>query len=294
MRKGYDPLLVFNKKNHLVAIATGADACTEHEIGISRLMEKLGATPVSFYDLEKEVSAVQQARTLNQPDPYPDLAERLCIKNAHNVHFDQTEAEAVLWTSFGGPYDCSGTIQGLLQDSEFQYPTPYPDDRFLPNKDLNIAAMWDERSFAIRVKSPRYIRGLSEFYNALKDGRAMFGGRFFYAKDYRLSGVILVNTQYLRGENLKALKKLQDQYEKAIRLACLSEEKALVQQLVKVWGPQRYAQLVRRLEPVWVNSTDETKGVLYNVSTTQAGETLGLSHKNYSFAELVAFAAKHP
>lgn len=41
MRKGYEPCLAFDHNDRLVAIATGSDACAEHECGSKPLREAL-------------------------------------------------------------------------------------------------------------------------------------------------------------------------------------------------------------------------------------------------------------
>ena len=284
MRKGYEPRLVFDKKNRLVALATGSDACAEHECGIEHLMRKLGAMPPG----KAEDAAIVQALRAGEPVQYPDLMEKLRVTNMRALHFDVVGADAVLWSDFAGLSAEYNAVENLLKNtSEFSY----PHKNFSSGRDLNIAAMWDDNSFAIKVRTPRYVKALQGFFEAAQRGDVMFGGRFFTSGDVRIGGIILVNREMLRTEHVQAQRAAQAAYEKSLRLQAASQLEALNRELKSIFGTHSYWDYFTYIWAAWADSSDESQGVRYKVNTSSQAQRAGLQYaKPYRFEELVEFA----
>lgn len=71
MRKGYEPCLAFDHNDRLVAIATGSDACAEHECGSKPLREALCGPRASgtknFYRWKANEKEAHHVRVLRDP-----------------------------------------------------------------------------------------------------------------------------------------------------------------------------------------------------------------------------------
>ncbi len=284
MRKAYDPHLVFDKKGRILALATGSDACSEHEGGIVRLMKSLGAKPPGSDEDQVVIEALRKGKEVQ----YPDLFERLYIRNPRPVHLDLVEDEAILWTDFAQLHAEYNTVGNLLQSYEFSYSS----ESLFVKRDVNIAAMWDENSFAIRVRTPKYVKALKAFYEAILEGKVLFGGRFFEVSGMHLGGIILVNSQSMRTEHVQAQRKAQREYEKKLRLEALSRLPELNEKLRSLLGNQRYWDCFTYIWAAWADE-DESQGVRYRINAGQRALQAGLNHGAlYTFEELEAFAQR--
>lgn len=283
MRKGYTPRVVWGSDNKIVALATGSDACTEHELGIQKLMQRLGA---SSADAAADARLIQALRS-GQPVQYPDFMQRLCIAQPEALRLDLLNDEAVLWSD-PAAHTARNGVQRMLDSSEFRYVGIRRVDDEL---DSNIAAMWDEESMAIRVRTPRYVQALQELYQAALDGELMFGGSFFEVDDLPLRGIILVHRGRLQASHLQAQQRAQAKFEQKLRLQALSRLPQLEQQLRALLGASAYWRYFSHVWAEWADSRDESQGVAYRVNPGTDGRLAGLLYgKGYSFEELVEFA----
>jgi len=240
MRQGFDAHLVFDEQDRLVAFATGSDACSEHECGSKSLQSALCKQPTSD-------AAIIAALKRNEPVRYPSLLETKCItKFPPQLQFDVSRGsvpEAVL-----------GFADNPLSDyyNELRFPSGS-----FSGIDINVAGAWDDCSFAIRVRTERYVNALTEFHDALRAGKVLFAGLFLKNRARHLAGVILANSEYLTGEDLAEVERAQQKYESKLRLKARDESGYLMQQL----GQHMNTLLVGFLWPVWAD--DEESEVLY-------------------------------
>jgi len=124
--------------------------------------------------------------------------------------------------------------------------------------DMHVAGAWDERSFAVRVRTPKYVKALTQFHKAIRAGKVVFAGTFFRRPDVRLRGVILANTDYLNAEDRDAIERAQKEYESRLRLQA-RDESMLIYQEMRRRMPKRLD--VGHIWAVWADK--EESGVLY-------------------------------
>lgn len=123
--------------------------------------------------------------------------------------------------------------------------------------DHNVVGAWDEYSFAIRVRTERYVKALRDFHAALRSGKIHFGSSFLERRGIRLSGVILVNSEYLTAEDREAIKIAQKAYESKLRLAAQEETAAITREMHQLMGGVSFGFLW----PVWADERES--GVHY-------------------------------
>lgn len=224
MRKGYEAKLVFSNSGNLVAISTGSDACAEHECGSHALQSHLSTA----YD--EQESLVKKLRA-GEPVSYPKLKDLKRIsKFPKGLQFievpgtDSQEPEAFM---------------GYAAHELTEYANRELSFSFSSRGDKNVAGAWDSQTFAIRVRGKRYVKALKGFYQALLEGKCMFGGTFFRKEDY-LSGVVLVNATYVDDASWKALEQAQHEYESGLRLKARDDTRELYQEMIALSGSKGY------------------------------------------------------
>ncbi len=225
MRKGNCARLVFDRKGHLVAIATGSDATSEHEWGSKRLMEALCEQYAIEATLIDKIKAGEEVT-------FPPLMDvKRITRFPSGLQFEETPE------SFGTEPEA---ILGYLESpmgfkffiNELMFPTIVGED-----DDPNVAGAWDERSFAIRVRGKKYVKALKEFHEAILAKHVIFASTFFKRKDMpRLSGVVLANSLYFRGEDLAAMQQVESKYNRTLRLKALDESREITQKVRKLLG----------------------------------------------------------
>ena len=216
MRRGFDPMLIFTNSGNLVAIATGADACTEHECGSKPMLEALCAQPA---DDAKVIAALKGGKTVM----YPNLLESRRITRLPNTLQWLESAQAGK-----EPEACFGLANSPL---DFKRHELEFFNHASGTRDKDVAGAWNESSFAIRVRGQKYVAALREFYKALREGKVAFAGLFFKRDRVHLSGVILADTRYLSDEDRTAIVIAQQKHESSLRLKARSESDQLMYEL---------------------------------------------------------------
>jgi hypothetical protein len=216
MRKGYNPELVFDKKGNIFAIATGSDACAEHEVG-SAAMQRVLCTGFAGKDSNVEATLIKQLR---EADKEPGLMARLLNLDKKPVAFPDLLAQKIINNNLGDIHFVEGVDErlkqpvGLLWFSE-RHHTPDVNYRELAifDKEATCAGAWDERSFAFKVVGDKLIAKLRAFAEKLKAGQGCFAGLFLAGGTPRLGGVIIALHTELRPEHRAAIAKAQKEYE---------------------------------------------------------------------------------
>jgi hypothetical protein len=245
VRTGYNAQLVF-ENGKLLAVATGSDACTEHECGSKPLQAAL-CTQVETD--QAIISALRQGKTVR----YPDLAEsKRIIKAPANLR--ATEIHLGAEPEF---------IFGL---SEIPLENHKEDLNFFRGSsrstiDPNVAGAWDEGSFALRVRGREYVEAAKEFYSELRRGNVAFGGLFFQRPGRVLAGVILVNLRHLTAEDKISIGMAQQKYESSLRLKARDESRAIGQEMTKLMGTTSHFGF---LWPLWKDP--EESEVVYGLN----------------------------
>lgn len=213
MRKGYRPTLLTNAAGHLVAIATGADATSEHEGGTRPLMERL-CKEQSLY--AREVADLIRAKQLTQ---VPDvISPRRITEHLSDIvwHEDQVKV-----TDESGTHMLpAATLAFSTHEFEAQRMSD-SSELHLPNfaHPKDISGAWDESGFSIRVMGEEKVAQLREFYQAMLAKQCIFAGLFIKSDgNLPLTGVIICNEQHLTEEHRAAMKKAQASFEEAVQL----------------------------------------------------------------------------
>lgn len=248
MRKGYYPTLVFSKKGNLIAISTGSDACAEHEMGSKKMMSVLCEQYDNEAALLKKLRSyqppgvVEKIKTLvGGTQEAVSLKERVS-RDASFKYPDVLEIKRITKApkelQFIEVFDKDGKLteayMGLAPNAlnEYSHELQYPSGTFRTDVNLDIAGAWDERSFAIRVRGAKLAKALKVFYQAMLDKKVVFAGTFM--NGWRISGVILANTDFLPDEQKKNIQEAQADYEKALRLKALDDSDELYRELYKM------------------------------------------------------------
>jgi hypothetical protein len=266
MRKGMNPSLVFDEAGNLVAIATGADACTEHECGSKPLLSRLCSAPAE--DL-KIVAALKAGKPVN----YPNLLKSKLISQFPRELQWVDSLEPTQDAAFGF------AEQPLLSSSEDLRYSSWVS----PTHDNDVAGAWDERSFAIRVRGARYVTALRSFYQDLRKGHVVFAGTFFERQGRHLTGVILANTRYLTADDYAELAKAQARYESMMRLKARDDSAQLMHEMRQAAGGRGD---FGHISAVWKDAVESD--VLYNLNP---GWQVKARYGRYTRAELKTWAA---
>ena len=206
MRRGNQPGIVFDQTGALFAIATGSDACAEHECGAATLLTELTGNDTPYArDLGR---LLRTDPTL----PIPDLAQSLRVTaGLEDIVFDiqrtGEEPEAILaYSARLGSEFKPFEHQSFLQELAF--------NGFSEPKDM-IGA-WGDSGFAFRVRGQFLVDKLSAFADAMKAGDVMFAGRLF--EEPRLTGVIFARTDRTQPSHLENLRQAQEKFEADVEL----------------------------------------------------------------------------
>lgn len=213
MRRGFDAQLVFSKSGALVAIATGSDACAEHEQGSKPLQRALCA---NYDDEDKLLSDLAKGHAVT----FEPLLERKRItKLPEQLRYLElpvevgAEPEAVLGLS-------RAPLQHYLPELAYPY-TQYG------RNDVNVSGAWDRDSFAIRVRGKKYVRALRQFYEAMQAKQCLFAGTFLTD----LSGCVIANAERLSDSAKTAMAQAQKKYESDLRLKAKDDSTAVSREM---------------------------------------------------------------
>ncbi|MCC5612147.1 hypothetical protein LC612_36825 [Nostoc sp. CHAB 5834] len=201
MEQGFNPRLLFTKTGNLMAFTTGSDACAEHEIGSNRLQRRLTAATHSldeWADLYRHNATVQIQPLLERKR----IAAEKAKEHIEFITHEGTEETAMLFSTERGNVP---TLSFPSFKSEL--------------RDPDIAAAWDERDFAIKVRGKKYCKALRQMYEAMLNGDAYFGGTFLQARgSLQLEGLVFVNYRYLDDESKSKVKSAQEDFIANIQL----------------------------------------------------------------------------
>lgn len=221
MRKGNHPELLLDPQGEIFALATGADATSEHEWGCDPLMTELtGQAPLK----RAEVAQALRERKLSQ---VPDILQgrRIC-RDLDELLFQTGTEQGEPVAALG--YTARGHELNLLAHPELAF------NRFAQPQDL--AGAWDDASFGFKVKGDKQVQRLERFYLALHQGQGMFAGLFLSDQPkQRLGGVIVCNTDLLRPEHRSAMKKAQADFEAEVQMHLQARTAELLSKAAKVF-----------------------------------------------------------
>lgn len=209
MKKGYHPALLLDKKGDIFAIATGSDATTEHECGMTPILRALGGSEPRY-----ATATAQALKRAGGPVVIPSVMEgRELLRDLDRLVFEQGEEKGEPVAALG--YTAREKGLRLLQEHELSFNT------FSDPKDL--AGAWDEYSFGFKVKGAALVTKLKRFHEALQNGNGLFAGLFLAdVQKERLGGVIVCDKSKLRPEHKAAQAAAQAKFEANVRLHLVS------------------------------------------------------------------------
>jgi len=218
MRQGFSPVITFDKRGEIFSIATGSDACAEHEVGSARLQGALCQQTIPdgsiIEDLKRGLDVV-----------YPNLLERKSIAFGEKLSFVIDGDEAAIGF-------CSNPTM-LLTHREL---------RFMTGE--SVAGAWDDHHFALKVKGDKLVKKLTAFAVAVHAGDGVFAGSFL---DNRfVGGVCIALKSKLRPEHKVLINKAQAKYEADLRLKAASNLDEFHE-----WCRQNHQDSIGYLWPVW-------------------------------------------
>ena len=231
MRKGNYPELVFDKKGNIFALATGSDACAEHEVG-SAAMQRWLCSGFAGKDSNIERKLVEQLR---QADKQPGVMAKLLHLSPKPVAFPDLLSQKVIDSHLEHIHFVEGEDKHLKQPAAVLWVTDRPSTPDLNYRELTIwkaedeaAGAWDEHGFAFKVVGEKLIKKLKAFADKLKAGQGCFAGLFLAdSGNRRLSGVIVALHTELRPEHKAAIAKAQQDYESNMLLKSRSRVEEL-------------------------------------------------------------------
>ncbi len=224
MRRSYDPVVeLYN--GQIAVIASGCDACTEHECGIKPLLEHF--TDGAY---AKDVAI---AKKLGEIRSSPDIVEsRRIKKNLDSIKLIEGKRITIGY----------GSEHCLTENNPELSPLRYT---FNKDKNLSLTAAWDEYSFAFSAVDPKLKESLKRFYNKIQQGKIGFVGLFVENKQ-SLSGIILGDLDLISKQNVK---KAQAEFDRTVLLHELSRVDELNDLLHKTSSGWSY------IWPIWHKDT---------------------------------------
>lgn len=236
MRKGFNPEILLDKRGQVFAIATGSDACAEHECGSARLMDSLCGFPQEGQSDSALIAALRRGES----PQYPALVDRKRLtRNLDKVTFmegtDGGQPVAVLGFS---PYG--------------EIPLDHHELRSWASDSTIVTGAWCDSAFAIRVVGQKWVTKLKRFADELREGNCLFAGTFLNDTGHRrLAGVIIANEKSLRPEHRDAIAKAQSEWEASLRLKARSRLDELQEEYWQARKTNPKAEYPGFIWPVW-------------------------------------------
>lgn len=257
MRQGFYANLVLSNSGNLVAVSTGSDATTEHEIGIKPL---LASMTNSFVDEDFLVKKLKSP--LRRFAKYPDLAEsRRIVRLPEQYQFIETgtSQEPQAWL---------GVASSPLTNWERELPLH---QKFSSSADQDVSGAFDDRSFGIRVRGKKYVKALRQFDQAMRAGDVMFAGLFFNRPGMHLSGLVLANRKFLSDADKQAIQKAQAEWESKLRLKARDDSVELMRQVASLSGRSYFGHLWAK----WADAQESSVVYGLNPSNDTPADYLG-------------------
>lgn len=267
MRQGFYAQLVLSKSGNLVAVATGSDACAEHEIGIKPLLSAMTE------HVDKEASIVKQLKGVFRAlVTYPEVIESKRVTKLPEQY------QFIVTDTADGPEAWLGVASQPLTT----YAHELPLTRISSRADQNVAGAYDDKSFAIRVRGEKYVKALRQFDAAMRAGDVLFAGTFFERPKLHLGGIILANRKFIGDEDKERIDEAQRKFESGLRLKARDDSRELMQEMRALSGQSDY----NYVWAVWADDTESS--VVYGLnpgSSTPADYGIG-----YTREELIRWA----
>lgn len=200
---------LLDKKGRLFAVATGSDACAEHECGTADLQKALCETQTDPSNSEREL--IKRIRA-GKKATYPQVLDRKRITDAGKLQVltgQSPKGEAYAAVGYYPEPSGRQAVEGALA-SEIAH--------------IFVGTMkgfWDERSFLIIAHGKAIAGKLLEFAEAMKARDVVFAGTFLKVPSF--SGIILARSSLLRPEHRTAIAEAQARWESDIRLKAASQ-----------------------------------------------------------------------
>lgn len=262
MRKGFNPQVLLNEQGDIIAIATGSDACAEHECGSREMQNRLcdfsygRALPRGIVHKVGEALGLRESEFLSEdeliaalrkgwPVEYPTLLERKTIRrNLSQIVYQEGTDKS------GAPVALVGYAP---QGHGLSFNNP---ELSFGCGDGHLAGAWDERGFAFAVRGKEWVAKLAAFASKLRKGQCLFAGTFLVDRpNARMSGVVIAAKDVLEPADLEAIAHAQAKWETDKRLQARSR----INELNALFSQHRavsHVQWPGHLWPLWKAEVD--------------------------------------
>jgi hypothetical protein len=170
MRKGNQPQLIRDDNGQIFAIATGSDACAEHESGTAALQHMfcVGTGTIDRYATRgPQDEAIIAKMRAGEAVTFPSVLERKSLR--HNL-------AKLTFVKYLGPGNVAEAVFGYLPHGEHLHSTELSIN---PGRDM--AGAWCENSFAFKVRGQKLVEQFEEFATKVMNGDGIFAGTFLSA-----------------------------------------------------------------------------------------------------------------
>lgn len=226
MRRGWNGDMVLTPKGSLMAIATGSDACSEHEWGSAELLQALtGAAGQTARDVaaQMKIGAIKRI---------PLMEERRRIRaNLESILYEEGVEEGVPVAALGFPGVGRSMHKGLLGYHEL----------FLSSRQKeSFVGAWDSESFGFKVAGAKLVEKLRGFSAQVRSGKGIFAGTFLTGSNgMQPRGVCIAIEDLLRTEHRQAMAKAQVEFVGMVQLELRSRAQELKEISWKKEVPRR-------------------------------------------------------
>ena len=207
MRKGFLGTALKVENGKIVMLATGADACAEHERG-SAPLQRLLSTVGSLEDVRKAYKQNQKDSLSRAWDwlrgkisQLPQVLEVKRITHTESVRFlegvdPQAKVPRAFITATGtSGYRSFESLCGIC-------PHPHRDTEY------SFVGAWDENGFCAGVSGDENIALLKDFFERIAAREVAQAG--LYIEDVFVAGVILADVSWLTEHYAQQIKEVQD------------------------------------------------------------------------------------
>lgn len=266
MRRGSNPTIMFDRKGNIFAIATGSDACAEHETG-SMEMQRSHAS--GYRELDEYVRQLKKASITPSIENTPSILDMKSI----DKHDDMVFVEGV---ANGEPF---ATFYSFSERNDF-----YNNELEKYSSNRECTGAWDNRHFAFRVYGEKLIKKLRHFYDGIKENDAFFAGYLMGAPCFdkpRPSGVIIARKSMLRPEHHEYLRDAKQKYFDEVLLGYHSKKEDIDEAFQKKGVFPGY------IWPVWKNR--DKLEIAYRINPSYEFQNRIPYGSDFTYDELIDF-----